>query len=75
MAVRRSPWWAQTLPSGIKPLSSAPTRDWRTIHVLEETAGKVRVIAALPSIDTPMCDLEGQKFNEAATATKAALDV
>ena len=50
------------------PEFTAHTRDWRTISVLAETAGKVRVIAALPSIDTPVCDIEGQKFNEAATA-------
>ena len=50
------------------PEFTAHTRDWRTVSVLAETAGKVRIIAALPSIDTPVCDIEGQKFNEAATA-------
>ncbi len=55
-------------PGQQAPEFTAHTRDWRTISVLAETAGKVRIIAALPSIDTPVCDLEGQKFNEAATA-------
>ncbi|MBI4465684.1 MAG: thiol peroxidase [Acidobacteria bacterium] len=33
---------------------------------LADTAGKVRIIAAVPSLDTPVCDMETRKFNEAA---------
>ena len=57
----------------IKPGDTAPefhatTQDWQVIPMLESTAGKVRVIAAVPSLDTPVCDLETHKFNEAASA-------
>ena len=34
---------------------------------LESTKGKVRVIATVQSLDTGVCDQEGQKFNELAS--------
>ncbi|MFO7982324.1 MAG: thiol peroxidase [Desulfuromonadales bacterium] len=33
---------------------------------LKDSAGKVRLITALPSLDTPVCDSMGRKFNEQA---------
>ena len=34
-------------------------------HVsLKDSAGKVRLITAVPSLDTPVCDMETRKFNE-----------
>ena len=33
---------------------------------LNDSAGKVRLITALPSLDTPVCDTMGRKFNEQA---------
>lgn len=33
---------------------------------LADTAGKVRILAAVPSLDTPVCSIETKKFNEAA---------
>ena len=33
-----------------------------------DTSGKVRIIAAVPSLDTPVCDRETRRFNEAASA-------
>ena len=35
---------------------------------LETWAGQVRVIASVPSLDTPVCDTETRRFNEAAAA-------
>ena len=34
---------------------------------LSSYAGKVVVIAAVPSLDTPVCDMETRKFNQEAT--------
>jgi len=34
---------------------------------LGDTAGKVRIIASVPSLDTPVCDTETRRFNEEAT--------
>jgi thiol peroxidase len=33
---------------------------------LADTSGKVRVIAAVPSLDTPVCDRETRRFNQEA---------
>jgi thioredoxin-dependent peroxiredoxin len=45
--------------------------DWTLIKALKETKGKVRVIAAVPSLDTDVCDRETRRFNqEAASLSK-----
>ena len=33
---------------------------------LADTAGKVRILATVPSLDTPVCDIETRRFNEEA---------
>jgi thiol peroxidase len=33
---------------------------------LAETAGKVRILSSVPSLDTPVCDAETRRFNEEA---------
>jgi thiol peroxidase len=35
---------------------------------LADFAGKVKIISVVPSLDTPVCDTETRKFNEAAAA-------
>lgn len=50
------------------PRFQAHTLDWKYIDVLEETAGKVRILAALPSIETGVCDRETRRFNEEAAS-------
>ena len=50
------------------PEFTVTTQDWQSMNVLTATRGKVRVIAAVPSLDTPVCDLETHRFNEAAAA-------
>ncbi len=55
-------------PGDKAPEFTATTQDWQRVNMLESTAGKVRVIAAVPSLDTPVCDLETHRFNEAAAA-------
>ena len=45
--------------------------DWSISKGLKETRGKVRVIASVPSLDTPVCDRETRRFNlEAANLSK-----
>jgi thiol peroxidase len=45
--------------------------DWSVVHGLADTAGKVRVLAAVPSLDTDVCDRETRRFNqEAASLSK-----
>ncbi len=55
-------------PGDRAPEFTATTQDWKHIHVLEHTKGKVRVLAAVPSLDTPVCDRETRRFNQEAAA-------
>jgi thioredoxin-dependent peroxiredoxin len=54
----------------IKPGDKAP--DFVSIdgsfnsHKLSDTEGKVRLIASVPSLDTPVCSLETERFNKEA---------
>ncbi len=42
--------------------------EWKLVHGLNDTAGKVRILAAVPSLDTPVCDREARRFNQEAAA-------
>lgn len=46
----------------------AHAQDWTLINGLASTQGKVRIIAALPSLDTSVCDRETRRFNQEAAA-------
>lgn len=43
-------------------------QDWSFVDVLASTQGKVRIIAAVPSLSTSTCDLETKRFNQEATS-------
>ena len=36
-------------------------------YTLKSSAGKTRIIASVPSLDTPVCDLETRRFNQEAS--------
>ena len=42
--------------------------DWAMVKGLASTQGKVRIIGALPSLSTSVCDREARRFNEEASA-------
>ncbi|MEK7278319.1 MAG: thiol peroxidase [Chloroflexota bacterium] len=48
------------------PEFTAQANDWSTVQGLASTAGKVRVLLALPSLATGVCDKETRTFNERA---------
>ncbi len=50
------------------PEFRAVTQDWSTVQVLASTQGRVRVLAALPSLETSVCDRETRRFNQEAAA-------
>jgi thioredoxin-dependent peroxiredoxin len=53
------------------PEFSVQGQDWAPFNGLANTQGKVRVIAAVPSLDTDVCDRETRRFNaEAAGLSK-----
>jgi thiol peroxidase len=41
--------------------------DWSIVKGLADTAGKVRILAPLPSLDTDTCDRETRRFNQEAS--------
>lgn len=41
--------------------------DWRPV-TLNDTAGKVRLISVVPSLETGICDAQTRRFNEEASA-------
>jgi thiol peroxidase len=45
---------------------TAHTVDWTDFQGLVSTSGKVRIIAALPSLHTSVCDRETRRFNQEA---------
>jgi thiol peroxidase len=49
------------------PSFKAHLLDWSNIDLLKLTRGKVRIIAAVPSIDTEVCDRETRRFNKEAS--------
>ena len=48
------------------PEFKVQSQAWETFYGLSATRGKVRIIAAVPSLDTAVCDRETRRFNEAA---------
>jgi thioredoxin-dependent peroxiredoxin len=53
------------------PEFTAQAQDWSVVRGLADTAGKVRIIASVPSLDTDVCDRETRRFNqEAASLSK-----
>jgi thiol peroxidase len=58
-------------PGDLAPEFSAQTLDWLPVEGLASTQGRVRIIAAVPSLDTEVCDRETRRFNvEAASLGK-----
>jgi thiol peroxidase len=55
----------------VAPEFSMQTLDWSPYDGLMNTMGKIRIITAVPSLDTEVCDRETRRFNqEAATLSK-----
>lgn len=48
------------------PEFHAVNLDWEEISALQATQGKVRIIAAMPSLETSVCDRETRRFNQEA---------
>lgn len=53
-------------PGNLAPEFEVQNQDWEMVKGLASTAGKVRIIAAIPSLETSVCDTETRRFNQAA---------
>jgi thiol peroxidase len=49
------------------PEFAVQANDWSIVQGLASTAGKVRILAAVPSLSTSVCDKETRTFNERAS--------
>ena len=49
--------------------------DWSQVRGLGDTQGKVRIIAAVPSLDTEVCDRETRRFNQEAASLGADIAI
>ncbi len=61
------------LGADLKPGEAAPeflvqNLEWAPFHGLADTAGKVRIISAVLSLETDVCDRETRRFNQEAAA-------
>ncbi len=52
----------------VAPDFTAHATNWSVVRGLADTEGKVRIIAAVPSLDTEVCDRETRRFNEEAAS-------
>ena len=57
------------------PEFTVTANDWSAVDLLTQTAGKVRIIAAVPSLDTNVCDMETRKFNDAAADLSEDIEI
>ena len=57
------------------PEFTVTANDWSQVDVLTQTAGKVRIIASVPSLDTNVCAIETRKFNEAAASLSEDIEI
>lgn len=55
-------------PGDIAPDFVSHNSDWLKFNGLKDTVGKVRIIAAVPSLETAVCDRETRRFNLEATS-------
>lgn len=57
------------------PVFTAQKMDWSNFDALSETKNKVRIIGALPSLNTSVCDLETRRFNQEAAALSGEIAI
>ena len=55
-------------PGDAAPEVALSTGFMNTVDLLGSTAGKIRVISVVPSIDTSVCDTQTRRMNVEATA-------
>ena len=55
----------------VAPDFSAQDLEWSTVRGLGDTQNKVRIIAAVPSLSTSVCDRETRRFNQEAANLSA----
>jgi thiol peroxidase len=62
-------------PGDAAPEFSVQTLEWAPYNGLANTPGKVRIIAAVTSLDTEVCDRETRRFNQEAAALSKDISI
>jgi thiol peroxidase len=62
-------------PGDVAPEFSVQTLDWAEFNGLANTLGKVRIITAVLSLDTEVCDRETHRFNQEAAALSRDISI
>jgi thiol peroxidase len=62
-------------PGDVAPEFSVQALDWAPFKGLANTPGKVRIIAAVPSLDTEVCDRETRRFDQEAAALSEDISI
>lgn len=62
-------------PGDVAPDFVTHTLDWAPFSGLADTAGNVRIIAAVPSLETEVCDRETRRFNQEAAALSKDISI
>ncbi|SFN04502.1 thiol peroxidase [Thermodesulforhabdus norvegica] len=57
------------------PAFRAVAQDLTTVEFPGKFSGKVVVLASVPSLDTPVCDIEGKRFNEESTKLSSDVEI
>ena len=58
----------EDIQSGVTaPEFVGQNNDWNLFSALEQTKGKTRIIASVPSLETEVCDRETRRFNKEAS--------
>jgi thioredoxin-dependent peroxiredoxin len=66
----------QAAPHFTSQVGVWPGRDlWTELDPLAATAGRVRILAAVPSLDTNTCDIETRRFNTEAAQLGADIHI
>ena len=48
------------------PEFTAVAQDWKPVHPIADSKGKVIILSSVPALDTNVCDRETRRFNEEA---------
>ena len=57
------------------PEFTAHALNWSVVQGIGDTQGKVRIIAAVPSLDTDTCDRETRRFNQEAASLNKDIQI
>jgi thioredoxin-dependent peroxiredoxin len=65
----------EMIPGTKAPDFLAVAKDWSEVYPLASTRGQVRILTAVPSLDTSVCDRETRRFNDEAAGVGGGVTI